>query len=323
MGREAHLLKYIDTSGLGIEIAPYFNPIVPKRKHQNVLILDVVDTETLRTHAKTDPLIPDGKINRIEHVDIVGDACQILAHCKKHDLSGKIDFVVSSHNFEHLSNPIKFLSGVEQSLKPGGVLSMAVPDYRACFDFFRMPTRLSDWLQAFHEDRTKPSPESIFDQSAFRSMYVTELGEQQPGCHILIDDPSRFEPAKSVRDNYSDYLRIRSDPTDYIDTHCSVFFPELFELLVLDLQHLGLIKLEVLEITETLGHEFFVHFKRAKSGVQLCDEQYYARRDKLMRAVSTNLGASVYLTRDRSFFRRMHRSTLKHLRFVKHRILRG
>lgn len=318
MGREANLLKYIDTSGVGLEIAPYFNPLVPKRKHKNVLILDVVNTETLRSHAQTDPLIPDNQVDQIEHVDIVGDACQIHDHCMKHDLAGKLDFVVSSHNFEHLPNPIKFLTGVEQSLKPGGVLSMAVPDYRACFDFFRMPTRLTDWLQAFHEDRTKPSPESIFDQSAFRSMYVTEHGEH-PGCHILIDSPSKFEPVKSVRDSYSNYVRLKSDASTYIDTHCSVFFPELFELLVLDLQYLGLVKLEVIEISKTLGHEFFVHFKRTKNYVQMDDELYYARRDKLLRAVSINLGASVYLIRDRSIFRRLPRVALMHLRHLKQR----
>ena len=173
MDRRDYILKYANTRGKGIEIAPYFNPLVPKREGFDVLILDVFDSNRLHENAINDSMVPNDRIDEIEPVDIVGDASQLIDIVTENSLAGKIDYIVSSHNFEHLPNPIKFLQGVELALKPGGFLSIAVPDYRACFDHFRMPTRLSDWLAGYHEDRTQPNAETVFDANAFSSVYIT------------------------------------------------------------------------------------------------------------------------------------------------------
>ena len=44
---------------------------------------------------------------------------------------------------------------------------MAIPDRRGCFDFFRPLTRLSEWIDAFVEERSQPSCAQTFDSSAF------------------------------------------------------------------------------------------------------------------------------------------------------------
>ena len=92
----------------------------------------------------------------IEDVDLVGSSTHIGELVRARGEAGTFDYVVSSHNFEHLPNPIRFLQGCAEALRPGGILSMAIPDRRACFDYFRPVTRLSDWIQAFVEDR-KPA----------------------------------------------------------------------------------------------------------------------------------------------------------------------
>ena len=62
MNRLDELRKFLDKKSLGIEIAPYFNPIVPKADGYNALVLDVFDTVTLRQHAQDDPNISDDDI---------------------------------------------------------------------------------------------------------------------------------------------------------------------------------------------------------------------------------------------------------------------
>ena len=48
---------------------------------------------------------------------------------------------------------------------------MAIPDRRACFDYFRPVTRLSDWIQAFVEDRNRPSLAQGFDSKELFARY--------------------------------------------------------------------------------------------------------------------------------------------------------
>ena len=47
---------------------------------------------------------------------------------------------------------------------------MAIPDRRACFDYFRPLTRLSDWIQAFVEDRSRPSSAQISIKGTVRPL---------------------------------------------------------------------------------------------------------------------------------------------------------
>ena len=189
MNRLRKILEFCDLSGKGIEVAPYFNPAVPKRDGHDVLIMDVFDTETLRERASIDPLIPQDRLHEIEDVDLVGDASRIGDVVENTGAAGEIAYIVSSHNFEHLPNPILFLQGCYTALRPGGVLSMAVPDCRACFDHFRMPTRLSDWLMAFHENRGQPSPETIFDYTS-NFAYFHKGDKKLPGCNMKKDSPA-------------------------------------------------------------------------------------------------------------------------------------
>ena len=311
MKRVNELLKYADLSGKGMEVAPYFNPTLPKRDGNDVLILDVFDTERLRLLAKMDKDIPNERIHEIEDVDFVGDACQIGQVVREESLAGKLSYIISSHNFEHLPNPILFLQGCSDALKEGGVLSMAVPDYRACYDFFRMPTRLSDWLLAYHQNFKQPPEHIIFDSVSMSSRYLKD-GKSMTGCDIHKDDPGKFTSNHDLVTAYRDYQSSLLSNRAYTDVHCSVVFPELLELLLRDLRKIGLIDLDVLEISKTQGGEFFVHLSKSKSGF-LDDDTFYDIRDKLLVSVSGNMGSAPYkiclstasIRRMRSLFRKM------------------
>lgn len=295
MGRADRILKHAKLDGRGIEVAPYFNPLVRKSDGRNVLILDVFDTETLKARAREDPDIADARINEIEDVDLVGDASRLDSIVEDLELAGQIDYIVSSHNFEHLPNPIRFLQGAQSALKPGGVLSIAVPDCRASFDHFRMPSRLADWLDAYHEDRNQPAPATVFDHQAHHARYY--WGERSAtGCDIAVDRPAGFRPAKTLREAYKNYSVRRAGNAPYQDAHCNVFFPEILELFIRDLEHLGLCDLQVLEITKPRGLEFHAHLQRPVTKQTISDDAFYARRDQLLRRISRSLGAAGYKT---------------------------
>lgn len=291
MDRKSLLLKHIDLSAPGIEIAPYFNPAVPKRDGHPVLTLDVFDTQTLRKTAATDRNIPAPRIAEIEDVDLVADACGIGDAVTALGRAGQFRYIVSSHNFEHLPNPIRFLQGCSVALMPGGMVSMAVPDGRACFDHFRMPTRLADWLSAYHRKLDQPSPETIFDLRANVAEYFVS-GNRQTGCDISVDDPRGFQPQNDLRASYSEYLTRAAGSQDYMDAHCTVTFGAALENMLQDLRFLGLIDLEVVEITDTLGLEFFVHLRKPDRVTPVDEAAFYAARAQRQRQIADSLGTA-------------------------------
>src|SRR5580658_539233 len=137
MDRREQILKHITKRQRGIEIGPWFAPLAAKRDGYNCLSFDVFDTETLRKNAEGDPFVDSSCVSSIEGVDIVGSSTEICDIIAARGELSTFDYIVSSHNLEHLPNPIRFLQGCHKVLKPGGYLSMAVPDKRACFDYFR------------------------------------------------------------------------------------------------------------------------------------------------------------------------------------------
>jgi len=294
MTRLHQLLGHIDTSKMGIEVAPYFNPALPKSTFAKVLTLDVFDTTTLKERAAEDPFIQDEKIALIEDVDLVGDASNIGNLVTEKGLAGKIGYIVSSHNFEHLPNPIRFLHGCSEVLEPGGVLSMAVPDARACFDIFRMPTRLAEWLAAYHEARSQPSPETIFDSASNNAMHVG-FGVTSPGVALNLANPAKFRLQSDLREAYAAYIQTRQQPGAYRDAHCTVMLPETLELMLRDLHYMGLMDLEIIEISRTHGFEFFVHLRKPLAPGQAIEKaEHLAVRQALLERITANLGSAVY-----------------------------
>lgn len=296
MNRITELRRFASREAKGIEIAPYFNPAVPKAEGFDVLIVDVFDTDRLHLNARQDPNVPDERIPEIEPVDIVGDASQLGEVIAARGLAGKIDYIVSSHNFEHLPDPIRFLQGCTVALREGGTITMAIPDYRACFDHFRMPTRLADWLSAYHRRQTQPSPETLFDYKANNGYYLSD-GKRHPGWTLHADDPANFRQDLKLREAYAQYRARLKDAGAYEDAHCSMVFGELFELLLRDLAFLGLVDLDIVAVTETRGHEFFVHLRKTAPGAAApADEaDYQTLRMQLQRTIAANLGSSAYV----------------------------
>lgn len=277
MKRFERILGTIDKQMRGLEIAPWFAPIAPRSQGYNVRILDVFDRPGLIEQAKADPFNRDRDMSLVEEVDYVGSATEIANIIPKAD-HGTFDYIVSSHNFEHLPNPIKFLQGCAKILKPGGLLSMAVPDRRGCFDYFRPNTQLGDWLDAYVADRDRPTARQVFDLKSQQAIF--ELGGfKAPGFRVG-EDRKLVTLLGDLRESYAVYSQSRADDS-YQDSHCTVMTPASLELLLSDIRHLGLASFRIEEISTPNHHEFYVKLRFGVPKSEMTDADYALHRNEL------------------------------------------
>lgn len=85
---------------------------------------------------------------------------------KAHDLpvgDASLDFIFSSHVFEHLYNPLGHLQHWQQKLKPGGLVLSVVPSLEGTKDFVLPPTTLTQ-LMAEHDAGTFDVPRAALEQ---------------------------------------------------------------------------------------------------------------------------------------------------------------
>lgn len=96
------MLGLITKDMRGVEIGPWNAPLVPKAAGFNSLSMDVFATEKLRDIAQSNPFMNQADKDRIEDVDLVGAAHELAEKLAERGEAGSLDYVVSSHNFEHL-----------------------------------------------------------------------------------------------------------------------------------------------------------------------------------------------------------------------------
>ena len=127
------------------------------------------------------------------------------------------------------------------------------------------------------------------------AFYFENDGRTSPGTAFK-NNPDGFKPVKSLDQAYEKYLqRIHGATLNYSDTnHLSMLFPEVMSLLLGDLQKLKLISFEIDEISATYDHEFFVHLRKSTHGPVISEEEFYERRQSLLRSISRQLGEAPY-----------------------------
>jgi predicted SAM-dependent methyltransferase len=266
----------------GIEIAPWFRPLAPKREGYCCKVLDIFTKEELLERAVNDKNIPTETHLHIEEVDFVGSASEIEEIIPENQ-HGYFDYIISSHNFEHLPNPIKFLQGCEKILKPSGTLIMAVPDQRACFDYFRPHTTIAEWIESYISGRSQPNKKQIFEMEAYYSEYCN--GRERRGAFSLHNDRSKIICTGDILEAYQKWNLSHSDDF-YTDAHCSVFTPASFELLILECNILGFTNLFLKKQSETHDCEFIVILVCRKNLINKVDKiQKEVQRSRLMHQV--------------------------------------
>jgi SAM-dependent methyltransferase len=284
MNRRKFFQRGISKTDFVLEIGPYVNPLFPKCEGWNVISNDVFSYDELITKAKGDDNLDDEAIARIESVDHVGEPTRIFNSSS--ELDEKVDYVISSHNLEHIPNPLKFLNTCEKVLKNEGLLILALPDYRCCWDRFRPLTCCGDWLQAYYEDRSKPTAKQIFVQNSMHCRW-NDNGTLRPTMP-LATNTKELVPLETLGNAYEQFVANfkKGASLEYVDTHCWTFTPDSFSLILLDLFFLKLTKLSIREIESRNGSEFLVKLEKSESkGME--QKEFFRQRKKLFYRIAS------------------------------------
>jgi hypothetical protein len=244
--REEILLRGIDRHALGLEIGPSHRPTAAKRDGFNVRILDHLDAAGLRTKYADHGV----DIAAIEEVDYVwrGESLEELV------AGERFAWIIASHVIEHVPDLIGFLGSCERILAPGGVLSLAVPDKRYCFDCERENSSLARVIDVGLAKPTNHSPGTAAE-------YFLKV--RRKGGQISWHDGHQgaLEPVHGLQDALAAMAMVQQG--HYYDLHEWVFTCDSFRQIIRDLWDLRLSGLRERFFTPTQGCEFFVTLEKA------------------------------------------------------------
>jgi hypothetical protein len=248
--RVAHIVGDIDlAASKGLELGPLHNPVV-RRSDGDIRYLDHVDTDTLRSRYRTHAGFDIDAIVPIDYAS--GD--RTISETVGED--APFDYVIASHVIEHVPDLVSWLHDVRSVLVDGGVLSLAIPDHRRCFDVMRSPTIAADVVQAYLDKAIVPSPRHVFDHysSAVAWKGAIAWGEDAP-----LDELVRVHSDAEALEQ----ARIAEAGDTYIDVHCWVFTPRSFCRVMAALQRVQLVPFSVESCSESIGGEFFARLRAA------------------------------------------------------------
>jgi 2-polyprenyl-3-methyl-5-hydroxy-6-metoxy-1,4-benzoquinol methylase len=244
MTREEIILFHIKRDGLGLEIGAGCAPIAPKKQGFRVHVLDHCDRKALIEKYR-----PHGiNVDNIEEVDFVWNGRSYTELIGRRHI---YDWLIGSHVLEHSTDLIGFLNDCDSLLKKDGVLSLAVPDKRYCFDRFRP-------LSGIDAAR---NPQKIHSAGIAAEYFLTVVSK---GGRIAWDANERgeFEFVHSL-EQAKQAIRDVGERGGYLDVHEWCFTPGSFRLMMRDLFELGFIQLKELAFHPFQGSEFYITLSRA------------------------------------------------------------
>ncbi|MEE8608318.1 MAG: methyltransferase domain-containing protein [Nitrospiraceae bacterium] len=145
--------------GCGVEIGALWRQF-PLPARARVWYVDRLDSDGL---LKQYPTLR----GKILWPDLVAEAAQLPV------APASLDFIIASHLLEHLPFPLAALRAWYETLVPGGVLLLRVPDKRYTFDTQRARTQLAQLIEEYnHPER--------FDRRAHYADWVQNVKDGNP-----------------------------------------------------------------------------------------------------------------------------------------------
>lgn len=245
------LTEGLPLGGAGIEIAPFFRPTLLKQDC-NIYYTDYATAAELKKKHEHLEIAREIAELTVES-DFIWRPGETLVKCIPAGM--RFDYAIASHVIEHVPNVIGWLVQILDVLKPGGVLSLAIPDKRATFDVYRSETHVSEMVDAWLRNQKIPSSAQIYDMLSNAVDAPSGSFPQEEGI-----------PFASLHRNYTDQqaleFAIHAFTTgSYLDIHCSVFTPDGFRSLLLRINELGLLNIAVSDSISRDG-EFFLRLTK-------------------------------------------------------------
>ncbi|MFO1126866.1 MAG: hypothetical protein U1E66_00255 [Rhodospirillales bacterium] len=254
MNRSQRLLLRIDKSMKVLEVGPAFSPVVAKSDGWNAWAVDHTDQEGLRQKYRDDPTVDTDRIGPVDFV-WQGGALDEAIPATHH---GSFDACIASHAIEHMPDPISFYQSLDKLCRMTGVIALAVPDKRFCFDYFRPVSMTSDFILAHLCRRPRHSKKTAFEHTAYT---VSGDGAAAWGQHPVgeLQFYSNLETAFRLLTTTEE-----SGAAPYVDYHGWCYTPSSFKLIMLELNVLGLIDWVVDVDYPAEGCEFIVLLKKGR-----------------------------------------------------------
>ena len=233
----------------GLELGPLAKPVV-RSDMGDVRYLDHVDTDALRARYATHDGFDVDAIVPIDYVSTNGSIQEAV------NADIPFDYVIASHVIEHVPDLVGWLRDIRSVLSDDGVLSLAIPDHRRCFDALRSPTVTADIVHAHFTKPSIPTPRQVFDHySSAVAWHGFISWEEEPPFAELVPVHSEAEALANAAAAVTN--------AEYQDVHCWVFTPSSFRRLFAALQRLQLVPFTLERSSETVGGEFFATLRAA------------------------------------------------------------
>src|SRR4051812_45408594 len=253
--RATSLLQGIEPHSRILELGASMAPRAPRSAGWNVTVVDHATQQELIAKYRDDPNV---NVAAIEPVDYVwrGGPLHSAVPGEQH---GTFDVLLASHVIEHIPDPVGFLQSAQMLLRErDGILALAVPDKRWCFDYFKQLSTTGQMLEAHRDRLQRHSARTRFDQAAYGT-YERDRGAW------LREPLSQFRIVSSLEGAWAEFQAWVPDPdAPYVDCHAWHFTPASFRLLVLELGALGLLDWHIDWMVAQPGAEFQVHLKRGR-----------------------------------------------------------
>ncbi|HYZ21531.1 MAG TPA: methyltransferase domain-containing protein [Rhodopila sp.] len=250
--RPKALLRGIGRSSRLLELGASISPMAPRSAGWNVTIVDHASQEELIEKYRNDP---NANVANIEKVDFVWSGGPLHGAIPQ-ELHGTYDVLIASHVIEHIPDLIAFFESARKLLHPEhGVLALAVPDKRWCFDALRPVSTTGQMLEAHLLRRQRHSAATHFDSSAYIVFDGNRPGwGREPLPNLYFPD--------TLEDALAKFRHWSPDPNaPYVDCHAWYFTPASFRLNVLELGVIGNCDWHIDWLEPRPATEFLTHLR--------------------------------------------------------------
>lgn len=170
--------------GKGVEFGALHNPLQIDWQKASVLYADKYSKSKLIQNFPELKKVCELIVETDIFINLDRDNLQAL-------IEHNFDFYIANHVIEHLVNPLKFLARLNQIMKPGSYLYLAVPDKEYTFDCCRELTSWEHLYQEYLKNTTRLSKKHIED-------FIINITKNH------INDPVR---KKAMYDDYANWFK--------------------------------------------------------------------------------------------------------------------
>jgi SAM-dependent methyltransferase len=261
MNRVEKLLLSLNPDGIGLEVGPGCYPLVAGNPAFNARALDHADQAGMIAKYSAQ----GENVSGIPFIDYVWDGRSYK------ELVGdqKFDYIIASHVLEHIPDTIGFINDCSSILAEGGVLSLALPDRRFTFDYYRPRASIGKIIDAHLARKSRPSPGDMAEQVAYMAAVDGNLSWSSGHCEGF---PTMLHGPISILHEYNKVVK-----GEFIDQHVWVFTPSSFRWVMGDLYDLGFIDLRESAFFETELHEFIIQLRRQGDGPDVTRQELAQR----------------------------------------------